>query len=153
MEDDKVKSLELVQLTERFVKALEKSDKETVAQIVSNKLKLKAKIVGNSSIHYFDKNNLEEIFISSYIFETLPYFYLYRNRAKIVYEKNTWWNIKETAFQRGFIRHSFFYKKFKNTWKLYYLKQEYNRFSRYNLKDSLDGLFTWIMVKTGKVNG
>jgi hypothetical protein len=142
-------SEEIIKLVNDFVEAVENSDQETVNFIAEDILEFREKYFGRKYKNSFKRTNLE-IFkktIHKLYIETEPYIYISKRKAKIVYEIRSGWHFSETNFQSGFIRHSFCFTRQKK-WKLKAIKKEFLRFSKYNVKESFNGLAVWFAVQT-----
>ena len=140
---------EILQLTEKFVEAVENSDEEAASQLVGGEMKIEFKTPAGSYIEDFDKNRLikKPILIKP---SEAKHIYIKQSEAQVVYEMNGDFHFVESGYYRGIIRQTYSYKKFENNWKLNYLKTEIRRFSGYQLKESLLGLLKCLIRKTVK---
>ena len=153
MEDEQITSLEIVHLTEKFIKAVKDSDMKTVSEIADDHLKIECRHFAGSFIEDFDKDGMNKIHILSRVFETMPHVYLGQDKARVVYERKSHFHLQNSDFQNGFIRETYSYKKFENIWKLTYIKTEIRRFSGYQVKESLFGLMECLILKVVRRNG
>lgn len=153
MDGEKIKNSEIIQLTKKFAEAVKNRDKKTIKEIINDNLKIETKIIGKRSFQDFDVNKLNEVLVIVNWEKTKTFLYEKRNEVQAVFEINSHWHLKGTAFQSGFIRQTFTFGRFSGSWKLKHLKNEFSRFSKYNLKESISGFITWLLIKTYKING
>lgn len=138
---------DVIKLVNDFVEAVENGDQPTIDLITSESFEFKEKYFGRKhkevlrkpSVEFF-KDSVHKLWI-----EPKPYFYLKEKEAKVVYEISTDWRLSNTKFQSGFIRNSFYFTK-DDKWKLKAIKKEFLRLSKYDIKESFNGLIVWFSV-------
>jgi hypothetical protein len=143
---------DLIKLVNDFVEAVENGDQKTVDLIAVETLEFREKFFGEKYKSFYKKTNLE-IFkktIHKPYFQTKPFVYSEKRKAKIVYETRSGWHLSETKFQSDFVRHSFYFTKQEN-WKLKTIKKEFLRFSKYNTKESFNGFVVWCMAQVFRI--
>ena len=145
MKKEKSKVKELLELAEAFHTAINEGNKETIDKIVDDKLLFERSmtLAGKSHLKkFYSKNDLLtfEPNLPSSLRENEPVIFINQNRAKVIFERFDNCLLPKSKFNHAFLRQSYFMKKNGENWKLKALKDELLRFSRYDIKSSLQNL-------------